>query len=127
MSTHLSRPLKYAIINASLLAFPLAAAAQVPTVQSIFDNIRTLFNYALVIIFSIAAIYFLWGVIQYILQAGDEGAQKKAKQHMLYGIVAIAVMLAFWALVLVITNYFGLGQRATPPLPSLPATSNITQ
>lgn len=115
------------IATAALLALPLAAEAQAPTVLEIFNNLRTLFGYALVIIFSIAALYFLFGVMQYIFSAGDETTQKKAKQHILYGIVGMAIMVAFWALILVITNYFGLGQRAAPTLPSLPAPTNIQQ
>ena len=109
------------------MALPLVAAAQVPEVGGIFDQIQKLFNYALILIFAIAAIYFLWGVVGYISTSGDEASRKKAKEHMIYGLVAIAVMLTFWGLILVVTNYFGLNQRAAPNLPSLPRPSNVTQ
>ena len=60
-------------------------------------------------IFGLALLGFLWGAAQFIFKADNEEARKKGSQKMIYGIIALFVMISVWGLVKVITTTFGVG------------------
>ena len=66
----------------------------------------------------LAVVYFIIGVIQYVI-SGDEEAKKKAKSHIIYGIIGLVVIVAMWGLVKIVTDTLGT-QNVTPVLPVLP-------
>ncbi len=82
---------------------PLAAAAA--SIDSILINVRVTLNYVIAILFVLVTVYFIWGIIQYITAAGDEEKLKKGKQHMLWGIIGMAIMGAAWGIVQIIVDY----------------------
>jgi hypothetical protein len=59
-------------------------------------------------IIGLTVIYFLWGVTMYIKNGASEDERDAGKQKMVYGIIALAVMLSFWGLAAVImATFFG--------------------
>jgi hypothetical protein len=67
-------------------------------------------NSVIPLLFAVAVIMFIWGVFQFfILNAEDEKKRTEGKQFMIWGIVALAVMLSVWGLVGILGNTFGLG------------------
>lgn len=61
------------------------------------------------LIFVLATAAFVWGVVQYvILGAEEEAVRAKGKQFMIWGIIALAVMVSVWGLVNVLTTTFGI-------------------
>ena len=61
------------------------------------------------LIFVLAMAAFIWGVVNFlILGAEEESKREKGKQFMIWGIVALAVMVSVWGLVKVVTNTFGV-------------------
>ncbi len=103
------------IVASSLL--PLAAGAQIDTI--IKDLGSTLQN-IVGLLFILATIIFLWGVIQFITKAGDEVARNKAKGIMTWGIVGLAIMAAAWGVVTILVQYFKVGGGTIPT--SIPTT-----
>ncbi len=101
-------------ILASVLvsAFPLMAFAQNYTpsqgVFGLMAMLKSLLNYALPIIISLAVVWFIFEVFMFAI-AGDEEKKKKAKEQMIYGIVAIFVMVSIWGLVGILQSTFGTG------------------
>jgi fumarate reductase subunit D len=81
-----------------------------------FDNITQLINYIYLIIrdsilrliFALAVLAFFWGVFKTIRDANDSKAREEGRYFMLYGIIAIFVMVSMWGLVRVLTNTFGI-------------------
>src|SRR5271157_6129326 len=75
-----------------------------------------LFNYVACIISSsviplilaLAVAMFVWGVFQYVIYSGEEAKKEKGRQFMLWGIIALAVMVCVWGLVSIIGNTFGI-------------------
>ena len=65
------------------------------------------FNPIFSILFGIAFIVFIWGVIEYFLEHDSEEAHTKGKHHMMWGIIGMFIMFAAFALVRVITNSIG--------------------
>jgi hypothetical protein len=72
------------------------------------------------VIFGVALIYFLWNLTQFILNMDNEDARKKARDHMVWGIVALFVMVSVWGLVGVLTGTFNFAGNSTAPVPSYP-------
>lgn len=89
------------------LSFPHVVQAQV---RDFADFVGLLLNGILnpliVIIITLALIYFLWGMANFILRADDEQARAKGKQIMIWGIIALFVMVSVWALVAILENTF---------------------
>lgn len=113
------------------LALPMAAAAQVSqninSIDSIFTFIRNLLNTILPLIIAAAVVYFVWGVFQLFL-AKDEEKHDKAKHTIIYGIVAIFVMVSVWGLVNILSGTFRLNNNAPTnanlnPLGQIPTTN----
>ena len=100
--------------------FPLVAAgAQKELGRTLIDIGNTL-NTIIGLLFAIAVIVFIWGVIQFIASAGNDEARKKAKGIMTWGILGLAIMAAAFGIVNVLTNYFGVDQGLAPTVPSIP-------
>jgi uncharacterized membrane protein SpoIIM required for sporulation len=71
-----------------------------------------------VIIIALAVLVFLWGVLQYVI-AKDEDKQKEARSVMLYGIIAIFVMVSVAGLVNLLGDSLDLNKTPLVP-PSVP-------
>lgn len=98
------------------LAFPLLAAAR--DIKDVLVSIKDLLNTIIVILFVLVTLFFIWGVIEYISSSGDEEKLKKGKDHILWGIIGMAVMAAAWGLVTAVLDFFGLkaGGTIAPPV-----------
>ncbi len=56
------------------------------------------------LIFIAAFLYFLWGVVRYIWNGNDPAERANGRQHMLWGIVGIAIMISAFALAAFVFN-----------------------
>ena len=59
------------------------------------------------VLIGIAFIYFLFGVSQFILNAGDEEAREKGKRHMIWGILGLVIMIGVNGIIWVLINFVG--------------------
>jgi len=115
---------KYLIASSSVLALPLMALAQLndsSDINAVAGFLTRIFSIAIMLIIGLAAVYFVWSILGYIMKAGEE--KEAAKSHMLWGIIIIVVMLTFWGIVGVVRNsVFGPGGGSTAPtdLPGVP-------
>jgi hypothetical protein len=69
--------------------------------QTIAERLTNLIiNPLLGFAFAVALLVFFWGVVQYLLALNANGSYSKeaGKQHMLWGIIGMFVMVAAWAL-----------------------------
>ena len=78
------------------------------TIAGISNKITTqILNPIIVLLFVLATIMFLWGVIQYVIGSqGDTGKLEKAKSAILYGIIGMFIMASAWGIVAVLQNFF---------------------
>jgi len=56
----------------------------------------------------LALVYFLYGVSQVILNSGDEAKLTEGKKTMLWGILALFIMVSIWGLAGIAADTFGL-------------------
>lgn len=66
---------------------------------------KNLLNALVPIVIAIAVVWFIWNVFMFVIKEGED--KDKAKSAMIWGIIAIAVMVSVWGLVAILTNTFG--------------------
>ena len=68
------------------------------------------------LMFSIAMVVFLYGIVMFIKEENAEEKEKR-RQFMIWGVVAFAVMFSVWGLVGLLENTFGVDGSVLPHLP----------
>jgi len=113
--------MKKTLIALSAYALPALAFAQnsaeLTNVQTLLVNVGKVMNLLVPIIFTLALLYFFWGLANYILKAGEE--KEEGKNIMIWGIVALFVMASVWGIINFISSSFGLNNEQAPNLPNL--------
>ncbi|HEY4518454.1 MAG TPA: pilin [Candidatus Paceibacterota bacterium] len=61
-------------------------------------------NPLLKLMLAAAVLYFLWGVASFMMNREDESKANEGKQHMLYGVIGLAVILGAFGIVNVIAD-----------------------
>ncbi len=106
-----------------LALIPLFASAQVcnPTqnLGDILCKISKLINTVIPVLLALGVLYFVWGVVQYVM-ASEEEAKKKGRDRMIFGIIGLVVIVSMWGLVGILINTFGLSGTTTYTLPCVP-------
>jgi hypothetical protein len=102
-----------------LSAFPFLASAA--DAYSILTTINKILATIIPVLITLAVVYFIWGVIQYTLSS-DEEAKKGARNKIVQGLIGLFVIIAFWGIIRLVTNTFGVGpdqlnQSAIPCIP----------
>jgi NADH:ubiquinone oxidoreductase subunit 2 (subunit N) len=100
-------PIFFLIAAASLA--PFRARAQ--TLESIINNItQQILNPLVVLLFSLATVIFVWGIIQYVLaSAGNPQQAETAKRTILWGIIGMFIMASSWGIVRLLCDFFKVG------------------
>ena len=100
------------------------AAGNVSTIQGIMCKIAEILNAIIPVLVALGMVYFVWGVVSYVI-SDDEEAKKKGRNRIIYGIIGLAVIIAMWGLVGILTHTFGV-QNVVPQLPSVGGTAATT-
>jgi hypothetical protein len=98
------------VIAGSLWALPFMALAQeVNTnyLESLIDGAKGLLDQLVVFLIALAVVWFIWNVIKYTM-SDDEEKKGAAKSQMIWGIIAIAVIVSIWGLVAILQSIFGV-------------------
>lgn len=111
-------------ITFAFLAFmPLLAAAAPVTMGSMIDAVTDVLKSFIPILLGLAVLVFFWGLVKFINHADDEKALEEGKQLMIWGMIAIFVMVAFWGIIGWIQSNLGLDVATSlGTLPEQPAT-----
>lgn len=91
---------------------------------TIINVIANLLNFILPVLIALAVVYFIWGVLQYMISKEEE--QKKAsRSKIINGLIALFVIIAFWGIIRLITTTFGVGpeQLNSNAIPCIPNVS----
>jgi len=87
-----------------------------PEITKLIENINTqIIAPIILLLFVLSLVMFFWGVADYIRGSDNEEARKTGKDHMIWGIVGIFIMVSAWGIILIVTNTFGID---TEPFPS---------
>ena len=69
------------------------------TITTIICRIVVVLNQLIDLLFVVATLVFLWGIIQYVIAGGDEKKVAEGRKYIVYGLVGLFVMLAMWGIV----------------------------
>ncbi len=69
---------------------------------------KVIINPLIVLMFAVAVVVFVWGMIEFLSNRDSEEAQTKGKSHMLWGIVGIFIMLSVFGIINLLIGTFGL-------------------
>ena len=76
------------------------------TIATLLGNIESVLRQLIGILFILATVVFLWGIIQYVIAGGDEDKIKIAKSYIVWGLVGLFVMLTMWGIVYAVRDLF---------------------
>jgi hypothetical protein len=108
---------KYAPAVALVLtALPMVAFAAGGQLVSLMDTIGTLVKKAIPILTALALVFFIVGLIRFVI-AADEEKRKDGKSMMWWGIIALFVIVSIWGIVNFIGTNLGIDATTTanPP------------
>ncbi|MDO8522160.1 MAG: hypothetical protein Q7S08_02645 [bacterium] len=112
-----ARTVGFSALALFALALPFIALAQV-TIESTLNRVLGILNGVIFLFITIAIVVFFWGLIQYLANIGGEDAAKKGIQLMIWGIIALFVMVSVWGIIRLLQNTFGVGGNQTAIMPS---------
>jgi len=93
----------------------------VTDIPSLLCKLSQLLNSVIPVLIALGVVYFVWGVVSYVI-SDDEEAKKKGRDRIIYGIIGLAVIIAMWGLVGILTNTFGL-QNSNNSVINLPTVN----
>jgi len=90
--------------------FIKTAHAEIPPKPTLGDIIRVTWNDAIrpaiIFLFILATVVFIWGLIEFIASAESEEGRTRGKRNIVYGIIGMTIMLATGAILVVLDNFF---------------------
>ena len=110
-----------AIALFTLSALPVLAqsAPTLGNIQVLAQSIGSIVSTLLPVVVAIALLGFFWGLAKFIFAAGDESKKEEGKRVMVWGVIALFVMVSVWGLVFFIGNALGVGQGGAPSVPTV--------
>lgn len=87
--------------------FPDLALAQ-GGLKTLLLSLQGVINLLIKVAVAFAVVFFFWGLAKMILRGGDEKATEEGKKIMVWGIIALFVIIAIWGIVTFIQQAFGL-------------------
>jgi hypothetical protein len=103
--------LVFPFVVATLL-FPLPAFAQ--SIEAIMDKVLGWLDILFPLLGSLAIVYFFFGIVRFLGRAGDDKSREEGKGIMVWGMIALFVMVALWGLVGYLQTTLGLDTAGGP-------------
>lgn len=84
--------------------------AEAKTAGQLVDSIKAQIIFPLIsLFFVLATVVFIWGVIEMMWGADSEEKRTQGKQHMIYGILGLFIMVAAGAIISMLCQFAGIG------------------
>ncbi|HLP86655.1 MAG TPA: hypothetical protein VK153_02155 [Candidatus Paceibacterota bacterium] len=84
----------------------------IPTAEANIETLvrsvnRVIINPIIVLLFALAVVYFIYGILQYLFNPDNEEIRNSSKKHMLWGIIGMFVMVSVFGIMNIILNTIG--------------------
>jgi len=114
--------MKKALLPLSYLAPILVFAAAAPdaTVGGLVPLMENILGALTPIVVGLALLYFFWGLAKYILAQGNDENKEEGKMIMVWGIIALFVMVSVWGIIGLLGQTTGVEQGGTVEIPVIP-------
>ncbi len=97
----------------------LVCTGDIKKIGELLCKVAEILGAILPVLVALGMVYFVWGVISYVI-ASDEEAKSKGRNRIIYGIIGLAVIIGVWGLVTILNNTFGLGNVRNINFPTVP-------
>src|SRR6185369_11066636 len=106
-------------INGTVSGCNLASA---PKFQDLLGYFGCIINASVIpLIFALAVVMFAWGAVNFfIINADEENKRAQGRQFMIWGIIALFVMVSVWGLVGILGDTFNLHTDVLPQVKNSP-------
>ena len=84
--------------------------------KTFIDEILSVINIIIPILFSLAFIVFFWGLSKFILHSNNAADIEKGKSYMLWSILALFTLLTFRAIISLVATDLDIGNGNTTPV-----------
>ena len=74
---------------------------------------------AILVVFALGFFLFIWGLIEYLMKLNEGGDNKEGKDHMLWGLAGMLVMISVYGIIVLLDNTFNLGVFQGPDVSRL--------
>ncbi|MDE2399913.1 MAG: hypothetical protein KGL67_02820 [Patescibacteria group bacterium] len=91
-----------------LFSTKIAYAAGTSVDDFIHKVDASIINPLIYLLFALAILFFLYGVLEFLLNQENEEKKTTGKSHMVWGIIGITIMLGVWAIMGLILNTLGI-------------------
>jgi uncharacterized membrane protein YidH (DUF202 family) len=108
----------------SILLLPAVAVAQTDGINRLIDQVQILISRLVPVVIGLALLLFLFGVLRYLIGKNAED-KEAARNYMIWGIIALFVMVSVWGLVQILSDtIFGTSgpREITPSIPRVPGS-----
>ena len=79
------------------------------SVDSFVSNInRLIINPLIILLFGLAVVYFLYGIFEFISNQENEEKKTTGKNHMIWGIIGIVIMMGVFTILNIIMRTFNI-------------------
>jgi len=68
----------------------------------------TIINPLILFLFALAVVYFLYGVLEFLLNQTNDEKKTSGKSHMLWGVVGLTIMIGVFAIMNILLNTLGI-------------------
>lgn len=92
----------------------LAQEADTSYVNNLLDDVGGIITQLIPIFIGVAVLVFIWGVIKYVTAGDDSEKRAQARSLMIYGIIAIFVIVSIWGLVAILQNITDTADQVGP-------------
>lgn len=91
-----------------------AAVCKTGELGGILCKVSQLIAGVLPVLIALAVLYFVWGIISFVI-ADEEEAKTKGRDRIIYGVIGLAVIIGMWGLVAIFNTTFGVGAGTIVP------------
>lgn len=102
------------------------AQEHIEAAESFLDMLQSAILFPLMtLMVGVALLVFLWGGFEFVRAADSDQGREKGKQHMIWGIVGLLIMIAAWGIMEIALNTFDIalpGDGGSPQGPKDPCT-----
>ena len=113
------------IILAALL--PLTTNAAFEGIKGMLYDIADILNFLILMVAGLALLAFFWGLVKFLFRSADKVDKEQGKNLMIWGILALFVMVSVWGIIRVLQKELGLQQNTTITVPKAPGGSTNTK
>lgn len=106
------------LLLVSSLLVPTVSFAALDGLKGLLRDFDSIFDQIWTLVITLAFVYFFWGVGQFILNAGEQKARDEGKQKMLWGVIALFVIMSIYGILGFISILTGI------PMPGSTTTTS---